>query len=112
MEHVEHKIPSFTGDKVFLCLSPPLPKFNYTRIAMSISCVFIFLTIVAYIWLLENCNVFSKAVISYCASLLVTFSLLTYVQFFTLQNRRACTALGKYRNCLGAKYNAIVVFAN
>lgn len=94
---IEHLIRngSLPKDIVLMCMIPPSPKYNYTRVAMAISCFFILLTIVTYIWLLETNNVFSRAVVSYCVSLFGTFLLLTYVQWSEIENKVVCTGLGK-----------------
>lgn len=95
VEHVEHRRQSLAGDKLLLCVNPPLQKYNYTRIAMIISCIFILLTIASYVWLLENCNLFSKILMSYCTSLFLTYALLTYVQFHEVGGGTVCAVLGK-----------------
>lgn len=90
-----HQNGTINEDIVLMCMIPPSQKYNYTRIAMCISCIFILLTIISYIWLLENFNVFSKAVISYCISLLITFLLLTYIQWTAIQNKTICIGFGE-----------------
>lgn len=95
IEHLQRL--SQVEDKVLMCMNLPLEKYNYTRIIMSVSCFFIFLTIISYIWLIENINVFSKAVISYCISLFGCFSLLTYIQWNEIKNKKVCLGLGEYK---------------
>lgn len=95
VEHVEHSRSLLSGDKVLLCVLPPTPKFNYTRVAMLVSCVFIILTVIVYIWLHEKLNLFSKTLISYCVSLFLMYANLAYVQFNKDIGKSACTGIGK-----------------
>lgn len=95
VEHVEHSRSLLSGDKVLLCVLPPTPKFNYTRVAMLVSCVFIALTIIVYVWLHEKLNLFSKTLISYCVSLFLMYANLAYVQFNKDIGKSACTGIGK-----------------
>lgn len=97
VEHVEHSNSRLSGDKVLLCVLPPVSKFNYTRVAMVVSCVFIVLTIIVYIWLHEKLNLFSKTLISYCVSLFVMYANLAYVQFNKDIEKNACTNIGKIK---------------
>lgn len=95
VEHVQHQKPHLNGDKVLLCVLPPTQKFLYTRVAMVISCVFIALTIIVYLWLHEKRNLFSKTLITYCVSLFLMYTNLAYVQFNKNIPTTACTGIGK-----------------
>lgn len=96
VEHVEHTNPQLSGDRVLLCVLPPIQKFLYTRVAMVISCIFIALTIIVYVWLQEKRNLFSKTLVTYCVSLFVMYTNLAYVQFNKDIPTAACTGIGKF----------------
>lgn len=96
VEHVQSADPHLSGDRVLLCVIPPTQKFLYTRVAMIISCIFIALTIIVYLWLQEKRNLFSKTLISYCVSLFLMYTNLAYVQFNKNIPTVACTTIGKF----------------
>lgn len=97
-EHLFNTTSAQSEDLVLMCMVRPSEKYNYTAIAMTVSCFFILLTIVVYVWLLETSNVFSRAVVSYCVSLLGSFLLLACVQWGDVTNEMLCTGLGEYKS--------------
>lgn len=85
--------------RLFLCFKHDTNnsiKFQISRIALSLSCVFLILTLLGYFVLPEMQNLHGKTLMCNCASLLVAFSVLVLLQFYPTIKGPACKAIGKH----------------
>lgn len=95
IEHV--KMKNFDGDYFFFCAVEGNNSIYFIRACLLIvSCFFLLLTIIGYMLLPELQNLYGKALICYCLSLLVSFSLLSSAMFSNKISNDACIFLGKY----------------
>lgn len=80
----------------FLCKNETVlyKKFVYPLVPKILSCVFLILTILIYFFLNETRTLFGKILMNYCLSVLMLFSLLSYLHTNLDQENITCKILG------------------
>lgn len=94
---IEHAYrPNSKGYFFFNCIqkNADKPKFQYTKWPKILSCIFLVLTIIIYIFLKQTKKLFGKILINYCVGTLCLYSLLTYAQFDLQPNDFSCQIVG------------------
>ncbi|KAF2894334.1 hypothetical protein ILUMI_11839 [Ignelater luminosus] len=94
-EHVDFGLTH--GTTLFMCFTytdKNRIEFQISRIALTLSCVFLILTLLAYLLLPEMQNLHGKTLMCHCGSLLVAFLTLVVLQFHPVIGGSGCIAAG------------------
>ncbi|CAG9853605.1 unnamed protein product [Phyllotreta striolata] len=94
-----------TGYFFFSCMEVP-PKYGITKYPKILSCIFLALTIIIYLFLSQIKKLFGKILINYCVSTFMMFALLIYGQFSVNAKDDQCVIVG-----FGIVFVATVSFA-
>lgn len=90
------KMGHYDGNYILICKDSDMKNFKVKVYLLIISCIFLILTITGYMILPELQNLYGKAVINYCLSLLFSFVFLCSTIFKTDYTTDICIFIGEY----------------